>query len=83
MSCVFTELKPEFRLLPLIMSKVYLGKGPKEEELLLPINHGFVGKQTSPMTATGSTSLLRLAMDSLTLLQGKVTQKACREVTRA
>lgn len=83
MSCVFMELKPEFRLLPLIMSKVCLGKGPKEEELLFSTNRGFVGKQTSLMTATGSTSLLRLAMDSLTLLQGKVTHKACREVTRA
>lgn len=53
------ELKPELRLLPLIVSKVYLGKGPKEEELLFPTNHESVGKQTSPMTAAGFTSLLR------------------------
>lgn len=77
------ELKPELRLLPLIVSKVYLGKGLKEEELLFLTNHGSVGKQTSWMTAAGFTSLLRLAVDSLTLLQGRVTQKACREVTRA
>lgn len=55
------ELKPELPFLPLIVSKVYLGKGPKEEELLFPTNHGSVGKQTSPMTADDSRRLHFLA----------------------
>lgn len=47
----------------------------KEEGIILPTKHSFVGKQVSLMTATGLTSLLKLAADPLVLLQGKVTQK--------